>query len=224
MRVGTDVRISPQAVIIRPEFFDTGDHVVIDPYVVITTAVTLGSYVHLGPHCSVTGQWDDRLVMEDFSCLGAGSRIICSADDYWGEGLAGEAVPFQYRCVRISTVALGRFAMLGANVTVFPGVTIGEGVAVVAASMVDADLEPWGIYAGNPLQQIGTRQKEKLLAYAEVLLHGSHHAEGKRVKPLHCAFSSDSTGGAAKVDHAAPTADSVSGCRVPSDASWRSAR
>jgi galactoside O-acetyltransferase len=170
MRQGTNVQISPHVVISRPELVDLGDQAGIDAFTVITTAATLGSYVYIGPHCSILGGWDGRFIMKDFSSLAAGCRIICSIEDYTGEGLNGATIPLQYRAVRISTVTLERFASLATNVTVFPGVTIGEGVAVAAGATVEEDLEPWGIYAGSPVRRIGARRREKMLAYAKALM------------------------------------------------------
>lgn len=40
-----------------------------------------------------------------------------------------------------------------------PGVTIGEGALVGANALVNRNLEPWGIYFGNPVKKIGEREK-----------------------------------------------------------------
>ena len=40
-----------------------------------------------------------------------------------------------------------------------PDVTIGECVVVGALSMVNKDLEPYGIYVGSPAKKIGTRDE-----------------------------------------------------------------
>ncbi len=169
MRQGANVLISPHVVITRPELVDLGAQARIDAFTVIATAASLGSYVYIGPHCSILGGWDGRFIMKDFSSLAAGCRILCSSEDYTGEGLNGAAIPLQYRVVKISTVTLERFASLATNVTVFPGVTIGEGAAVAAGAIVEEDLEPWGMYAGSPVRRIGARRQQKMLAYAREL-------------------------------------------------------
>ncbi len=166
MKLGDDVRISPLAVIVRPELVEIGSHVAIDPFTVITTGITLGSYIHIASHCSIIGGRDGRLVMKDFSSLAAGCRIICSSDDYTGEGLNGATIPAKYRVVKCSTVTIERFVSLATNVIVFPGVTIGEGAAVAAGAIVNKSLEPWGIYMGSPVRKIGERRKDKILPYA----------------------------------------------------------
>lgn len=45
---------------------------------------------------------------------------------------------------------------LGRRVTVFPGVTIGEGSIVSAGSVVVSDVAPYTVVAGNPARRIGT--------------------------------------------------------------------
>ncbi|MCR5303076.1 MAG: acyltransferase, partial [Lachnospiraceae bacterium] len=50
-------------------------------------------------------------------------------------------------------------AYIGANCTLLPGVTIGEGAVVGANALVTKDLEPWGIYVGSPAKKIGEREK-----------------------------------------------------------------
>ena len=51
-RRSVDVRIGTNVVIKYPEFVSIGDHVAID-VTYITTSLEIGSYVNVGPHCSV---------------------------------------------------------------------------------------------------------------------------------------------------------------------------
>ena len=46
---------------------------------------------------------------------------------------------------------IGKYAVVGANAVVLPGVTLGEGCTVGALSLVNRDCEPWTIYAARPL-------------------------------------------------------------------------
>ena len=169
MKTGTDVRISPQALIVHPDLVEIGDHVAIDPFTVITTALTLGSYIHIAPHCSVIGGRNGRLVMADYSSLAAGCRVICSSDDYTGAGLNGAVIPVKYRVVKFTTVRIGRFASMATNVVLFPGVTVGEGAVAAACSVINKDLEAWGIYAGSPVRRLGTRRSDVIMAFAAEL-------------------------------------------------------
>ncbi|ARV28009.1 DapH/DapD/GlmU-related protein, partial [Vibrio anguillarum] len=45
-------------------------------------------------------------------------------------------------------------ASIGANTTILPGVTIGEGALVGAGSVVTKDVKPFTIVAGNPAREI----------------------------------------------------------------------
>jgi putative colanic acid biosynthesis acetyltransferase WcaF len=60
----------------------------------------------------------------------------------------------------VAPIDIGEDAFLGAKVFVMPGVIIGEGVVVGAASVVVRDVAPWAIVAGNPAKQVGTRSFE----------------------------------------------------------------
>jgi len=146
------------------------NHVAIDQFVVITTALELGHYVHIAPHCTIIGGPNSKLIVEDFSGMAAGSRIICGSDDYSGESLICPFVPEEYRLVTYTTVRLCKYVTLGTNVVVNPGVTIGEGTVVGSGSLVTKDLEPWGIYVGSPARRARTRNRDTILKYADDLM------------------------------------------------------
>ena len=170
MRFGDDVIISPQAIIVRPELVTMGDHNAIDAFTFISTALEMGSYIHISPHCSIVGGAQSKLVMGDFSGLSAGCRIVCGSDSYKGDALTNPVVPKQYRKITYSTVTLERFVVLGTNVVVHPDVTIGEGTVVGSCSLVTHDLAPWGIYYGTPARRWADRRKDKILEYAQELM------------------------------------------------------
>ena len=59
--------------------------------------------------------------------------------------------------------------MVGHNVTIMPGVTIGEGATVGAKSYVTRDCEAWGIYVGIPARKIGEKSRNVLNLEQELL-------------------------------------------------------
>jgi acetyltransferase-like isoleucine patch superfamily enzyme len=170
VKVGEDVIISPQAIIVRPELVTMGDHNAIDAFTFISTALEMGSYIHISPHCSIVGGARSKLIMGDFSGLSAGCRIVCGTDSYKGDALTNPVVPQQYRLITYTTVALERFVVLGTNVVVHPGVTIGEGAVVGSCSLVTKDLAPWGIYYGVPARWAGLRKQDAVRKYAQELM------------------------------------------------------
>jgi acetyltransferase-like isoleucine patch superfamily enzyme len=167
---GVDVRIAPSVVIRYPELVSIGDHVAIDDFTYITTSLELGSYIHVGPHCSIIGGRQSQCVMEDFSGLAAGCRLVCASSDFWGSGLMHPFIPADYRGeVHSAPTAFRKYAVLGTGSIVHPGVTVGEGAAVGSASLVLDSLDPWGVYFGVPARFHRTRQKTKIIEYGNAL-------------------------------------------------------
>lgn len=56
--------------------------------------------------------------------------------------------------VSIKPVKIGDRAWIGFNVSILPGINIGEGSVVGASSVVTKDVEPYTIVAGNPAKFI----------------------------------------------------------------------
>jgi len=164
-KVGVDVRISEMAVISRPELVEVGSHVAIDMWVYLSTQATLGNYIHIAPSVSIIGGAGAVLVMEDFTNIGSGGRIVCATDDFT-QGLISPVVPIEHRTVISKPVIFKKFATLGVNCTVLPGVILAEGCIVGANSVVTKSTEPWMIYAGSPAQPIKQRDKTRILQSA----------------------------------------------------------
>ncbi|MGU5075194.1 type B chloramphenicol O-acetyltransferase, partial [Escherichia coli] len=61
---------------------------------------------------------------------------------------------------RLGDVVIGSNVMIGANSTILPGVTIGDGAVVCAASLVHRDVPPGAFVGGNPAQIIRKSAKE----------------------------------------------------------------
>lgn len=56
---------------------------------------------------------------------------------------------------RVGPVVIGRDVMVGANCTILPGVTIGDGAVVSAHSLVNADVPPGARVGGVPARPLG---------------------------------------------------------------------
>ena len=103
--------------------------------------------MHLASFSSYLG--GGRLVIEDFAGVSSGSRIYTGTDDFLGESLTGPTIP-EAPAARCELRHVGKYAVVGANCVVLPGVTLGEGCTVGALSLVNRDCEPWTIYGGSP--------------------------------------------------------------------------
>lgn len=167
---GEDTFISASVEIRRPHLVSVGKHTAIDSGFYLTTAAEVGDYVHIAAYITVIGGAKAQLVMKHFSTLAAGSRVICGSDDHQGYGLVGPTIPDKYKdSLTIEPVIFERFANVGTNAVIMPGVTLGEGCVVGACSLVTKSTEPWGIYIGIPAKKIGERPREKILQYAKEL-------------------------------------------------------
>lgn len=162
-KIGDDVTIWPEAKIIFPEIISIGDSVIIDDFVFIMGGkkTTIGSFVHIASFVSITG--GGELEMDDFAGISSGCRLFTGDDDYLGGSLTGPTIPPPYRSPFRSYVHIKKHAIIGANTVILPGVTIGEGAAVGANSLVKSDLQPWTIYVGSPAKAIRTRPSKRML-------------------------------------------------------------
>ncbi|PIC63094.1 acetyltransferase [Sporosarcina sp. P13] len=95
----------------------------------------------------------ERISVGDNSIIGFNSTI-----------LAHEYLIDEYR---IGDVEIGSNVLIGANTTILPGVKIGDGAIVSAASLVNRDI-PAGCFAGgNPVRIIYSAEEMQLRAAKE---------------------------------------------------------
>lgn len=167
---GENVFISERAEIRRPHLVEVGNHVAIDSGVYITTQAIIKDYTHLSPYITVIGGAKSKIIVEEFVSIAAGTRIIAGSDKFMGAGFTSVTVPEAYRDeVEFSTITIKKFAGIGSNVVILPGVTIAEGSVIGACSLVTKDTEPWTVYMGVPAKAVKIRPKEKMLEYAKKL-------------------------------------------------------
>jgi len=135
--------------------------VIIDDFVLIYAKekIEIGNHVHIASFTSISG--GGELIMDDFSGLSSGCRIITGSDDFKGDGFGNPTISEEFRNSKTGKIHIGKFAIVGTNSVILPNVTIGEGATVSANSTITKDLEPWGIYVGN--RRIGWRNKEEVL-------------------------------------------------------------
>ncbi|MNC52240.1 Virginiamycin A acetyltransferase [compost metagenome] len=62
---------------------------------------------------------------------------------------------------RLGEVRIGNDVLIGANSTILPGVTIGDGAVVAAGSIVHKNVAPGSFVGGNPLQVLERKNPEE---------------------------------------------------------------
>ena len=85
--------------------------------------------------------------MNKFTVLAHGVKLYSGSDAYDGSCLTHPMVDKQLRNLKIGRINIGKHVIIGANSVVLPGVTIGDGAAVGAQSLVKSNLEGWQIFA-----------------------------------------------------------------------------
>lgn len=87
----------------------------------------------------------ERITVGDNSIIGYNTTI-----------LAHEYLIDEYR---IGDVVIGKNVLVGANTTILPGVKIGDGAIVSAATLVNRDIPPGVFAGGNPVKIIFTKEQ-----------------------------------------------------------------
>lgn len=161
--LGHDVQISDKASLYNPGAIRLGNHVRIDDFCVLAAGLggmLIGSFVHIAVGSSLIGA--GKITLSDFSGLSSRVSIYSSSDDYSGKSLTNPTVPECYKAVTHKDVFLGKHVIVGSGSVILPGVTLEEGVAIGALSLVNKRCEAFGIYAGNPAKRIKARSRKLL--------------------------------------------------------------
>jgi chloramphenicol O-acetyltransferase type B len=120
----------------------------------------LGKNVHLGDHVSfndnVFFNGSGEVHIGSYFHSGVNLTIISSNHNYD----TADAIP--YDKVRIhKPVHIKDFVWVGNNVTIIPGITVGEGAIVAAGSVIVKDVPDFAIVGGNPAKVIKYRDIER---------------------------------------------------------------
>lgn len=89
-----------------------------------------------------------------------------------------QSVPYDYR-YKNKKVVIGNFCWLGARVTILPGITIGDGAAIGAGSVVAHDVPKGAVVAGNPAKILKYRDINK---FDELVKDGKGYIKLKKGK------------------------------------------
>ena len=154
---GNNVLISRYARIYSPHKITIGDNVRIDDFCILSGDITLGSHIHISPYVALYGAMG--IEFEDYTGISAHSVVYSAMDDFGGDYLVGSVHPEELTNVTGGKVLVKKFSQIGVNSVVFPNLTLGEGVAIGACTLVTKSLEEWGLYVGIPAKKIKNRSK-----------------------------------------------------------------
>ncbi|SHK25285.1 putative colanic acid biosynthesis acetyltransferase WcaF [Rubritalea squalenifaciens DSM 18772] len=126
----------------------------------------LSKGANIYPSAKVWAPWN--LVMHENSCLASG--VDCYNVALITLGNSSTVSQRSYLCTAShdieseshqlihSPITIESNAWVCAEAFVGPGVTVGEGAVLAARSVAVRDLEPWGVYGGNPAKFLKERQ------------------------------------------------------------------
>lgn len=161
--VGENVQISNCTSFYGTARITLGSNVRIDDFCVISAGVggiMIGNHVHIAVGASLIGA--GKITLCDFVGISSRASIYSSNDDYSGAAMTGPTLPSEFTNVRHADVYMEKHVIVGSGSIILPGVTLEEGVAVGALSLVHKRCEAFGIYAGNPVRRIKERKKDLL--------------------------------------------------------------
>jgi galactoside O-acetyltransferase len=162
-RVGRNVLVSDKASFYGAERISLGSNVRIDDFCVFSAGeggIEIGNFVHIAVYSSLIGA--GRISLANFCNLSSRVSIYSSNDDYSGSTMTNPMVPDEYKDVTHAGVFLEKHVIIGCGSVILPGVTLSEGVAVGALSLIKKSCEPFGIYSGNPARRVGERKRDLL--------------------------------------------------------------
>ncbi|NEO57262.1 MAG: acyltransferase [Okeania sp. SIO3B5] len=161
--IGKNVTISDKASFYNCANISIGNSARIDDFCVLSAGeggIFIGNHVHIAVYSSLIGA--GKITLSDFSGLSSRVSIYSSNDDYSGATMTNPTIPSQYAGVTHGDVYLGKHVIIGSGTVILPGVTLEEGVAVGALSLVRKNCKAFGIYLGYPAKFVKKRKRDLL--------------------------------------------------------------
>ena len=165
--VGENVQLSDKASYYNCKNISIGNNTRIDDFCVLSAGedgIEIGNYVHIAIGVSVIGA--AKISIMDFAGLSSRVSIYSSNDDYSGEYMTNPMIPSEFTNVTHGAVSIGKHAIIGSGSVILPNVTLEDGVAVGALSLVTKSCSEFGVYIGTPAKKIKERKKG-VLKYEE---------------------------------------------------------
>ena len=168
--VGINVQLSDKASYYNCKNITIGNNTRIDDFTVLSAGeggIEIGNYIHIAVYSSLIGA--GKIILKDFSNISSRVAIYSSNDDYSGEFMTNPTVPDAFTNVSHGVVNIGRHVIVGSGSIILPNVTLKDGVAIGALSLVTKDCEEFGVYIGAPAKRIKNRNRDLLLLEKELI-------------------------------------------------------
>ena len=152
---GNGVRIGVGVLVLHPHTFEIGDAVFIGNPTFLQGRhdghCRIGAHTWIGPQ----SYFDCRdLELGEYVGWGPGAKVLGS--EHTGDPLD---VPIIQTDLVIKPVRVGKWADIGVNAVLLPGVTVGQGAIVGAGAVVTPDVPDYAIVAGVPAKLLRYRKE-----------------------------------------------------------------
>lgn len=168
--VGENILLSDKASYYNCKNISIGNNVRIDDFVVLSAGVDgieIGNYIHIAVFSSLIGA--GKIILRDFCNISSKVSIYSSNDDYSGEFMTNPMIPSEFTNVTHGAVSVGKHVIIGSGTIILPNVTIEDGVAVGALSLVTKSCMEFSVYIGVPAKKIKERSRNLLSLESQLM-------------------------------------------------------
>lgn len=162
---------------VKKRLVNCGEKVYIHPSVQIADAhlVSIGNNCHIQMDCKLFG-CGGGIEIGNGTILSHEIQIFARNHNYNSDDL--RLLPYDERDIN-KKVKIGNNVWIGARSTIMPGVTIGDGAVVGAASVVTKDVPRGAVVGGNPAKIVKYRNMQK---YNELVASDNIYIKQKKYK------------------------------------------
>ncbi len=159
-KIGKNVRISKDCLIVGKENISLGSNIRIDSFTTIIVDqgnLTIGNNVHIGSHCHLLCSGGIKIGNQ--CTFSQGIKIYSQTDDYLGNYPAGIFNKNKNKYYTKSEVLIDDYNLIGSGTVILPGVKITKGCSIGALTLINKSIKNLGIYAGIPFKKIKSKKK-----------------------------------------------------------------
>ncbi|MBN2686056.1 MAG: N-acetyltransferase [Pontiellaceae bacterium] len=157
----SEKRIHPSADVQSDQ---VGEGTLIWQFCVVLPGAVIGRDCNINAHCFI----ENEVVVGDRVTVKCGVQLwdgMTVEDDVFigpNATFTNDRRPRSKQPFELQKTIIKRGASIGANATILPGVTLGEGAFVAAGAVVTKDVAPGRMVMGVPARDVGSAPKEEL--------------------------------------------------------------
>lgn len=135
------------------------EHLYVDSRVTLTKAhINKNSQLHIGKELHIGKDvyidFSGGIKIDNYVSISEGAKIYTH-----NHNIHDGHKNWRKNGITFSSLQIGKYTWISANVIILPSVNIiGEGAVIAAGSVLTKNATPYGIYAGNPAKKIGERR------------------------------------------------------------------